>query len=137
VPAGADDNSAYPSAEMGVLTINGVDYKLWLGTNAPDGSLLLPSTEKGAALYLKTIWIHRLWHSGWVTLDVGDIITFTGVGGNIAQFKVVGKTYIDYGIYPKTETYWNIFQYIATCYSNSEGQWIGVELFKLENYVQP
>jgi len=132
VPADANDQVAYPGAEMGALTISGVDYKLWLGTNADDGSLLLPSSKKGAALYLKTIWIHRAWRSGWVTLDIGDTIKFTSVVGIVKEFEVIGKVYIDYGIYPKTETYGNVFQYIATCYSNDQGQWIGVELFKLQ-----
>jgi hypothetical protein len=134
IPDEADEASGYPGVEMGTLTINGVEYKLWLGTNAEDGSLLLPSNEKGAALYLKTIWMHRAWRSGWVQIRTGDIIEFRKVdafGGFIGRYKVVDVTQIDYGIYPKTDSFGEVFQYIATCYSNNDGQWIGVELFKI------
>jgi hypothetical protein len=128
---GREDANGYPGAEMGELIMNGDTYPLYLGVNAKDGSLLLPSFNKGAALYQKTVWIHRLWNTGWLDLKVGDTIYFENVVGIERAYNIVGKTFIDYGVYPKTETYGEIFQYIATCYSNNQGQWVGVELFKL------
>jgi hypothetical protein len=128
---GREDANGYPGAEMGELIMDGDIYPLYLGVNAEDGSLLLPSFNKGAALYLKTVWVHRQWNSGWLDLKVGDTVWFYNAVGIGHPYKITGKTYIDYGVYPKTQTYGEVFQYIATCYSNNQGQWVGVELFKL------
>jgi hypothetical protein len=129
---GSEDANSYPGASIGDLSMSGELYPLYLGVNAEDGSLLLPSFNKGAALYLNTIWVHRAWNTGWLALDVGDTIYFENLSGTSRVYTITGKTYIDYGIYPNTETYGNTIQYIATCYSNNQGEWIGVELFKLE-----
>lgn len=129
---GKEDAGGYPGAEMGNLVMGGDIYPLYLGVNAKDGSLLLPSYNKGAALYLKTIWVHRMWSTGWLDLEVGDTIYFENIVGMGRTYTIVEKTRIDYGVYPKTETFGNVFQYIATCYSNDQGEWVGVELFKLK-----
>jgi hypothetical protein len=128
---GSEEITAYPGEEMGTLTIDGDEFALYLGTKANDGTLLLPSYNKGAALYQKVIWIHRAWNTGWIDITYGDVITFTDIIGIKSTYKVVGTAFLAYGVYPKTDTYGNVFQYLATCYSDDKGEWVGVELFKL------
>lgn len=133
-PAVAKVEFTYPSTKMGELIMDNSSYQLYLGTNAPDGSLLLPSWEHGAAYYLRTIWVHRQWRSGYLELNVGDRIQFYG---NMDEtYEIVKKTYIAYGIYPKADSMGDRFQYIATCYKDEDGEWAGVKLYSLEKVTK-
>jgi hypothetical protein len=122
----------YPGTKMGQLVMGGENYNLYLGRNAEDGSLLLPEAEKGAALYLHTIWVHRAWNSGWLDIRVGDTIYFYSAEGNKEVYEVISTKIIDYGIYPKVNNKGDKFQYIATCYSSDNKMWTDVMLFYLE-----
>lgn len=122
----------YPGVKMGTLVMGKENYNLYLGTNAEDGSLLLPELEKGAALYLNTIWVHRSWNSGWLDIRVGDTIYFYSAEGNKELYKVISTKIIDYGIYPEVISGGDKFQYIATCYSSDNKMWTDVMLFHLK-----
>jgi hypothetical protein len=122
----------YPGIKIGNLVMGKENYNLYLGTNAEDGSLLLPETERGAALYLHTIWVHRAWNSGWLDIRVGDTIYFYSSEGNKELYEVVDTSIIDYGIYPKVNVHGDKFQYIATCYSSDNKMWTDVMLFHLK-----
>jgi hypothetical protein len=106
-------------------------FKLYQGVNAPDGTLLLPSAIRGAALYQNTIWIHRLWHSGWVDIRPGMSVYVDYIYEGSRAYFVVNSERIDYGTYPPTGLG---IEYLATCYKDSKGQWAGVELFKLTQH---
>jgi hypothetical protein len=105
------------------MVIDGLIFDLYQGVNASDGSLMLPSFNKGAALYQNVVWVHRLWNVGWLSIEVGDVITINDV-----SYKVTDTKYIEYGVYPEDSAG---IQYIATCYS-AEGKWVGVQLYKVE-----
>jgi hypothetical protein len=119
----ASDNVVYTGQYLGDMVIDGLIFDLYQGVNASDGSLMLPSFNKGAALYQNVVWVHRLWRVGWLNIKVGDVITI-----NDASYKVTETKYIEYGVYPKDSAG---IQYIATCYS-AEGKWVGVQLYKVE-----
>jgi hypothetical protein len=133
-PAVANDiqTSTYPGESLGAITIGGNAYQLYSGVNASDGSLMLPSNIRGAAFYNNTIWIHRLWRIGFLSINKGNDIVISTAGGNDRTYKVIDSTYIEYGIYPKSNLTDDPYQYIATCYSNNSGEWIGVELYKIK-----
>lgn len=122
----------YPGVEMGKLVMGGENYNLYLGSNAEDGSLLLPESERGGALYLHTIWVHRTWNSGWLDIRVGDTVHFYNSEGKEEIYKVIKTSIIDYGIYPKSNSKGDKFQYIATCYSSDNKMWTDVMLFHLK-----
>jgi len=119
----ASDNVVYTGQYLGDMVIDGLIFDLYQGVNASDGSLMLPSFNKGAALYQNVVWVHRLWRVGWLSIEVGDIITINDV-----SYKVTETKYIEYGVYPEDSAG---IQYIATCYS-VEGKWVGVQLYKVE-----
>jgi hypothetical protein len=133
-PAVAYDfqSSFYPGEYLGAIIIGNNAYQLYNGVNAPDGSLLLPSNILGAAFYKNTIWIHRLWKIGYLNINKGDSIVVSIAGGQDRTYKVIDSTYIDYGIYPDSNLADEPYQYIATCYSDNSGEWIGVELYKIK-----
>jgi hypothetical protein len=133
-PAVANDNQTrvYPGDNLGAITIGGGTYQLFNGVNASDGSLMLPSNILGAAFYQNTIWIHRLWRTGYITINKGDMIVISTDNGEDRTYKVIDSTYINYGIYPPSGHTDEPYQYIATCYSNNDGEWIGVELYKIK-----
>jgi hypothetical protein len=124
-PADASAPVTYPGEPIGELIAGGYTYELYQGVNAQDGTLLLPSYHKGAALYQGVIWVHRLWATGWLELKTDDVIMIKG-----QMYKVTGFDYINYGVYPKTHG--SGIQFIATCYSDDNGNWQGVQLYKLE-----
>lgn len=110
------------------MVIGAFSFALYQGVNAADGSLMLPSLSKGAALYQSTIWVHRLWHAGWLSVEVGDVITIKGI-----SYKVVSTSFIDYGEYPKYGR--PGIEHIATCYSDDKGNWVGVQLYEVEPVI--
>jgi hypothetical protein len=124
--------SLYPGEHLGAISIGNTTYQLYGGVNAPDGSLMLPSNILGAAFYKNAIWIHRLWKIGYLSIYKGDFIVISIDGGQDLTYKVVESTFIDYGKYPKSINPNEPYQYIATCYANNNGEWIGVELFKIK-----
>jgi hypothetical protein len=124
-PANADDHVLYPGRSIGRMIAGGFTFDLYQGVNAPDGSLLLPSYNKSAALYNNVLWVHRIWADGWLDIAVGDEVMING-----QLYIIVRDSYIDYGIYPKTLKFGGV-QYIASCYSDDAGKWVGVELYRL------
>jgi hypothetical protein len=133
-PAAAYDiqTGLYPGENLGTITIGESAFQLFSGVNATDGSLMLPSNIRGAAFYNNTIWIHRLWRIGYLSINKGDVIVITTASGEDRTYQVIDSTYIDYGIYPKSNHTDEPYQYIATCFSNNSGEWIGVELYKIK-----
>jgi len=133
-PAVADDiqTGLYPGKNLGAITIGESTYQLFSGVNDSDGSLMLPSNIRGAAFYNNTIWIHRLWRIGYLSINMGDVIVITSTSGEDRNYQVIDSTYMDYGIYPKNNQTDETYQYIATCFSNNNGEWIGVELYKIK-----
>jgi hypothetical protein len=133
IPAVATEiqSSFYPGENLGNITMGGTTYQLFLGMNASDGSLLLPSNILGAAFYQNTIWVHRLWRIGYLNINQGDLIAISTAEGEVRTYEVMSSTYIKYGIYPQSLSTDEPYQYIATCYSDDRGEWIGVQLYKL------
>jgi hypothetical protein len=117
---------SYPGRYIGILTIGEDSFKLFKGIKATDGSLMLPTNVKGAALYNNVIWVHRLWKSGLININLG-----TNVNINGSNYFVSDISYMDYGIYPDT----NWVKYIATCYEEN-GKWQGVVLYKLKPLIK-
>jgi hypothetical protein len=121
--ANASDNIVYPGQRLGNMVAGDFIFDLYQGVKALDGSLMLPSFNKGAALYNHVVWVHRLWNVGWLNIEIGDVVVI-----NDASYKVTKTSYIDYGVYPVTNSG---IEYIATCYS-AAGDWVGVQLYKVE-----
>jgi hypothetical protein len=109
---------------LGTIIVGDLHFYLYQGVNASDGSLMLPSYNKGAALYQSVIWVHRLWKSGRLNINIGDTVLIED-----QSYKVVGMSFIEYGIYPKLTSR---IQYIATCYSEA-GEWVGVQLYEIQS----
>jgi len=128
-PAEADGNLIYPSKLIGVLYMDSRTFNVYDGVKAEDGTLMLPSAERGAALYQSTFWVHRLWNSGWLHLDIGSEIQLTLVNGQVLNFVVSSVTPYPYGIYPEDNS--EDFKYIASCYSDAFGNWVGVDIYEL------
>jgi len=126
--ANASDNVVYPGDELGTLYIGENNYKLYKGVNASDGSLLLPSAVRGAALYNGTIWIHRQWNIGWLDIKPGNFIYIDYIYEGSQAYFIGNKARMDYGTYPPSSPE---IKYLATCYKDSNGKWAGIELFLL------
>jgi hypothetical protein len=101
-------------------------FKLYLGVNAHDGSLALPSAERGVAQYNNVFWVHRAWNSGWLNLKVDDSIVVT-TESTINYYKVAGISELPYGVYPSHRGF-----YIATCMSTDGKDWTNIQLFELK-----
>jgi hypothetical protein len=113
------------------MSLSNYEYQLYLGVNAPDGSLMLPNIERSAAVYQNTIWVHRIWEDDWLRVRAGDTITITMPNDKAHTYKVVNSIYIAYGVYPEADRRGSPYQYIASCYSDSQG-WKGVILYQLQ-----
>jgi hypothetical protein len=105
------------------MYVDNREFGVFAGINASNGTLLLPDKAYGASLYENTVWIHRLWKSGWLHIEIGNTIDILG-----KTYIVTDVSYIDYGVYPE-EGYG--IQYIASCYSK-DGDWAGIALYKLK-----
>lgn len=127
VPAIGDDEEPYPGKLLGTLTIDGRAFELYQGVNAPDGTLQLPSSVRGAALYENGIWVHRAWNSGWVVITPESKIVTTFLDGFTLEFAVKSQMILPYGSYPETNSL-----YIASCYADENGNWAGVIIYILE-----
>ncbi len=127
VPGVGGNNQAYPGILLGSLKVDGRSFELYQGVNAEDGTLLLPSAVRGGALYNNGIWIHRAWNSGWLVLNLGSNVEVTLVDGTVFNYTVTEIAIQGYNIYPKTDKL-----YIASCFSNGNGNWIGVLVYTLE-----
>jgi len=121
IPAVADSNINYSGKYIGDMTIGNILFPLYKGINEEDGSLMLPSFNRGAALYNNVIWVHREWKTGDVDLRVDSVVTVLNT-----RYIVTNVEYLPYGIYPRNNGF-----YIATCYKDSSGDWSGVALYKL------
>lgn len=126
-PAEADSNVSYPGEPIGTLYANKTSYSIYEGVNAADGSLLLPGSEKGGALYQNQLWIHRAWNSGWFKLAKGDLIGIVYTNGSIYYYEVTGSTIESYGKYFSDGKF-----HIITCYGAESGVWSGVEVYNLK-----
>lgn len=126
--ANASDNVVYPGDELGTLYIGENNYKLYKGVNASDGSLLLPSAVRGAALYDGTIWIHRLWNIGWLDIKPNTNIYIDYIYEGSQAYFVENSAQMEYGNYPPSSPE---IKYLATCYKDNNGNWAGVEVFQL------
>jgi hypothetical protein len=121
--AAAGSLAEYPGKFLGTLVIGLDTFQMYQGINAADGSLMLPSHHKGAALYQGTVWVHRMWGTGWVTININDLIVIQS-----KTYRVTSTSHLDYGKYPVSSS--NI-RYLASCYSDTGG-WLGTQLYKLE-----
>lgn len=126
VPAEANMPNEYDSKLLGTIYMDGKSYELYQGINAPDGTLALPTTRRGAALFNNTIWVHRVWNSGWLNLKVGDTVMIFR-DGKFSNYKIVISEHIPYGYYPTDSNL-----HIATCMSTNGMNWTNVELFTLQ-----
>jgi hypothetical protein len=118
----------YPGKIIATLSIDGINYRLYHGISADNGSLLLPGSKdyRAAALYQNTIWSHRLWSDGWLKISNGSEVTITYPNGKIYTYIANGKTYQPYGQYFPSDS----LQF-ASCYSGDTGKWEGIELYQL------
>jgi hypothetical protein len=115
----------YPGVVLGNLSIDTKSYVLFSAVKDSDGSLMLPTTVMGGALYNNTIWIHRLWRSGWLNIEKGDLIVYTSNYGHTYYYKVMDSVEKEYG------NYMDGGFYIATCYQ-IDGEWAGVVFYRLQ-----
>lgn len=125
IPAMANNSLDYKGKMLGTVFMDGNSYTLFQGINAIDGTLSLPSTKRGAALYNNTIWVHRAWNSGWINLEIGDMIVVL-MNNKISYYRISESNNLPYGIYPDDNN-----MYIATCMSTNGQTWTNVELFTL------
>lgn len=128
-PSIGDTSEDYTGEYIGTITIKDKIYKLYNGVKAENGSLLLPSSERGASFYLNTIWMHRAWNTGWVNIKKGDTILIS-THGKTETYVVVGSTFQPYGVYFEGKE--GTYQYLATCYSGDSNTWQGVQLYELK-----
>lgn len=126
VPAEANSASEYKGKLIGSVVMDGNSYELYSGVNAPNGTLSLPSSRRGAVLYENTIWVHRAWNSGWLNLKVGDTVIVLQ-NSKFSYYKIVISENIPYGYYPSDSNL-----HIATCMSTNGIDWTNVELFTLQ-----
>lgn len=120
-PAYVIDEVDFTGDYLGTAVIDGVHFILYSGMSDANGTLLLPSTTYGASVYQNTMWVHRLWKTGWLHIEVGDTVII-----NNYTFVVVRRVFLPYGVYPDGNEY-----KIATCYSDANG-WAGVEVYYLK-----
>lgn len=125
VPAEANSLNEYKGKLLGTVFMDGNSYELYQGVNAPNGTLALPSNKRGAALFDNTIWVHRAWNSGWLNLNIGDIVIVLR-DSKFTYYKITNSEYLPYGIYPPADNF-----YIATCMSTDGVSWTNVQLFTL------
>lgn len=126
IPAEANSSGEYKGKLIGSVFMDGNSYELYSGVNAPNGTLALPSSKRGAVLYENTIWVHRAWNSGWLNLKVGDMIIVLQ-DSKFSYYKIVISENIPYGYYPSDSNL-----HIATCMSTNGIDWTNVELFTLQ-----
>jgi len=126
-PAGANMRIAYPNEAVGTMYANGTSYLVYNGVSAPDGTLLLPSKDRGGALYNNQIWIHRAWNSGWFKLAKDEVVGINYTNGTIYYYQVTGSTRQPYGKYFND----GIF-HIVSCYGANPEGWDGVEVYNLK-----
>ena len=107
---------------LGTMQIGMWNFEVFSGMNAPDGSLALPEKVKGASLYQNTLWVHRLWKSGWLNIEVGSTLRIFD-----NYYAITDVEYIPYGVYPE-DSYG--IKYLASCYM-VDGNWAGVALYTL------
>lgn len=127
VPAESNSRTGYKGDLLGTVYMDGRSYELYQGVNAPDGTLALPSVKRGAALFNNTIWVHRVWNSGWLNLKVGETVMILR-DGKFSFYKIIKSEDLPYGDYPKGDNL-----YVATCMSTDGISWTNVELFTLES----
>jgi len=125
-PALSDSRVGYSGKLLGTMFVDNTLYKLYQGVNAPNGALALPTIERGGAIYLNTIWVHRAWNTGWLNIKNGDTIVIT-LGDNIYTYTVMDSSYQKYGTY-----LYNSNLYVASCYSGDNKEWTGVQFYRLE-----
>jgi hypothetical protein len=118
----------YPGKFIAAMSVDGSEYSIYSGVSGDNGMLLLPSTH-GAALYMNTIWMHRILDGVWVQISKGSVITISYSNNKVTYIvtDVVEKPYGMY--YEPLEGY-----QIATCYSDN-GRWQGVKFYNLEQLV--
>jgi len=131
VPALSDVYVNYSSKLLGTMVIDNNVYNLYQGMSDSKGALALPTKERGGAIYLNTIWVHRVWNTGWLSIKTGDKITIS-LGDNVYTYIVVDSSYQPYGTYV-----YNSNLYIASCYSGDNKEWTGVQFYRLELYNTP
>jgi hypothetical protein len=103
---------------------NGTSYLVYPAVGSPDGVLLLPTAEKGGALYNNQIWIHRTWNTGWFKLADKEIVKIVYYDGTTYTYQLTGNTRLPYGQYPTD----NLF-HIISCYGENPGKWDGVQVY--------
>jgi hypothetical protein len=119
-PAYVIDEVDFTDDSIGTAVIDGIHFTLYKGVSDSKGMLLLPSEVYGASVYQNTIWVHRLWKSGWLHIEKGDTVTV-----NNQEYVVTKRSFLTYGVYPQGNGLM-----IATCYSDASG-WAGVEVYEL------
>jgi hypothetical protein len=118
---------AYPNEAVGTMYANGTSYLVYNGVSAPDGTLLLPSKDRGGALYNNQIWIHRAWNSGWFKLAKDEVVGINYTDGTTYYYQVTGSTKQPYGKYFND----GIF-HVVSCYGANPDGWDGVEVYNLK-----
>jgi hypothetical protein len=122
-------NQNYPGKFIATMNIDGNAYRLYFGVRGNNGMLLLPGREKtrGAALYMHTIWMHRLWNEGWLQISKSSVISIVYPSGKVNIYIVSGETEKPYGRYYEPNSGYQI----ASCYSDN-GKWEGIMFYQLQ-----
>jgi hypothetical protein len=123
-PAVADTTEVYPTEPIGIMYANGTTYLVYSAVGSPDGVLLLPTVEKGGALFNNQIWIHRTWNTGWFKLEDNEIVKIVYYDGTTYIYQLTGSTRLPYGQYPTDDEF-----HIISCYGAEPGTWNGVQVY--------
>ena len=124
------DIAGYPGKIVGILQIEDQLYNVFSGADF-DNDAILDLPPAGGAFYQGTVYMHRIQEnaSDWLHVNTGDNVIYFA-GGRIFVYTVTDDQYIDYGIYPEVSQ--NGLTYIASCFSDRNGEWAGIELYRLQ-----
>jgi hypothetical protein len=115
--AAIGDGETYPTYIIGWITIGNETLGIYTASQKY-GYLYLATDD--AVFYHNGIWIHRILRGKWLTISVGDIIQL-----GISDYIVISQEKIPYGQYPSSS---KNYLFIATCHSNEDGIWGGIEV---------
>ena len=129
-PAWVYRSVEYPGKLIGTMSIEGRLYNVFTGSDF-DGDATLDLPSSGGAYYQGVVYMHRIQEGAfdWLHINIGDSIMFVQ-GDRVFKYIVINDEYIDYGVYPEDSQ--SGVTFIATCFSDRDGQWAGIELYELQ-----
>ena len=129
-PAWVYSIADYPGKLIGTMRIEDKLYSVFAGSDFDnDATLDLPAS--GGAYYQGVVYMHRIQEDAadWLHVNIGDSILFV-TGDRVFEYVVINDQYIEYGVYPEESQ--NGVTFIASCFSDRDGRWAGIELYELQ-----